>query len=80
VPPCLATTEPARQLEIGRHRPAAGNGSSGATALDQPGPCLGLVRVRLEKQEDRHAGDRNVEPNGKRPACDSAVHREPAGQ
>jgi hypothetical protein len=39
-----------------------------------------LVDVRLEEHEDHHAGDRNVEPDGERPACDSAVHREAARQ
>ena len=39
-----------------------------------------LVRIRFEEQENHHPGDRNIEPNGERPACDSAVHREPPGQ
>lgn len=39
-----------------------------------------LVRIRLEKHENHHAGERNVEPNGEREACDSAMHREPARQ
>ncbi len=40
----------------------------------------GLVGIRLEEHENHHAGDRNVEPNGERQACDSAVHFEPARQ
>src|SRR5216684_3940269 len=50
------------------------------TLLNQAGSIPGLVRIRLEEHENYHAGDRNVEPNGERPACDSAVHREPARQ
>ena len=50
------------------------------TLLNQAGSIPGLVRIRLEERENRHAGDRNVEPNGERQACDSAVHREPARQ
>src|SRR6267154_93751 len=38
------------------------------------------VGIRLEEQENHHAGDGNIEPNGERQACDSAVHREPARQ
>ena len=37
-----------------------------------------LVHIRSEEEENYHAGDRNVQPNGERQACDSAVHREPA--
>ena len=40
----------------------------------------GLVRIRFEEHENHDSGDRNVEPNRKRKACDSAVHREPARQ
>ena len=39
-----------------------------------------LVHIHLEEDENHHAGDRNVQPNRERKACDSAVHREPAGQ
>jgi hypothetical protein len=41
---------------------------------------LDLVRIRLEERENHHAGDRNVEPDGERQACDSAVHRESTRQ
>ena len=41
---------------------------------------LGLVRKLLEEHENYHAGDRDVEPDGERQACDSAVHRKPASQ
>src|ERR1700730_4317102 len=44
------------------------------------GSTPGLVRVRLEEHENYHAGNRNIEPDGERPACDSAVHGKPAGQ
>jgi hypothetical protein len=40
----------------------------------------GLVRIHFEKDENHHAGDRNVQPNGEGQACDPAVHREPARQ
>src|SRR4029077_2807366 len=40
----------------------------------------GLVRICFEEDEDHHAGDRNVEPNGESEACDSAVHREAASE
>jgi len=50
------------------------------TLLNPAGSTLSLVRVRLEEDENHHAGDRNIEPNGERQACNSAVHREPAGQ
>src|SRR5207237_2885865 len=50
------------------------------TLLNQTGSIPGLVRIRFEEHENHHAGDRNVEPNGERQACDSAVHREPARQ
>lgn len=39
-----------------------------------------LVGEGLEEHEHHHARDRNVEPDGKRPPRDSAVHREPACQ
>ena len=39
-----------------------------------------LVRIRLEEHENHHASDGNVEPDGERKACDSAVHCEPARQ
>ena len=40
------------------------------------------VLVCIEPQEHEHynSSDRNVEPYGVRPACNSAVHREPARQ
>ena len=44
------------------------------------GSILGLVRKRLEEHENHDAGDRDVEPDGERQSCDSAVHREPARQ
>src|ERR1700682_1310608 len=47
---------------------------------NQTGSIRGLVHIRLEEHENHHAGDRNVEPNGERQACDSTVHREPARQ
>src|SRR5258708_20585436 len=50
------------------------------TLLNQAGSLLGLVRIRLEEHKNHHPSDRNVEPNGERPACDSAVHRKPARQ
>src|SRR5712691_5637833 len=50
------------------------------TLLNQAGSIPGLVRIRLEEHENHHAGDRNVEPNGERQACDAAVDREPARQ
>src|SRR6266516_1172339 len=39
-----------------------------------------LVRVHFEEHKNHHAGDRNVEPNGKRETCNSPVHRESARQ
>src|SRR5260370_14930475 len=50
------------------------------TLLNQAGSIPSLVRIRLEEHENHHPGDRYIEPNGERPACDSAVHREPARQ
>lgn len=55
-------------------------GVSALTLLNQAGSGSGLVRIRLEEHKYHHAGDRNVQPNGERHACDSAVHREPARQ
>ena len=40
----------------------------------------GSVRIRPQEHKHHHSGDRNVEPYGVRPACNSAVHREPARQ
>ena len=39
-----------------------------------------VLRVRPEENENHHAGDRNIEPNGKCHARDAAMHREPARQ
>src|ERR1700676_3271668 len=47
---------------------------------NQAGSIPSLVCIRFEEHKNDHAGDRNVEPNGERPARDSAVHREPACQ
>src|SRR5258708_26322374 len=66
-------------LRIGRLNEAARR-LLARTLLNQPGSLLGLVRIRLEEHKNDYAGDRNVEPNGERPACDSAVHHEPARQ
>ena len=39
-----------------------------------------LIRIQLEEHENHHAGDGNVEPNGKCPARNSAVDSETTGQ
>src|SRR5258705_10833666 len=39
-----------------------------------------LVRIHFEEHKNHHAGDRNVEPNGKRETRNSPVHCESAGQ
>ena len=39
-----------------------------------------LVRVHLKKREDHHAGDRDIEPDGKGDNRDAAVQGEAAGQ
>src|SRR5229473_7484504 len=66
--------------QANRYSSAAPVGSFALTLLNRIGSIPDLVRIRLEEHENHHAGDRNVEPNGERQACDSAVHREPARQ
>lgn len=48
--------------------------------MDADGPCVGLVGVGFEEEEDGDAGDRDVEPDGERKAGDAAVHGEAAGK
>src|SRR5271169_4010563 len=39
-----------------------------------------LIRVRLEQRENHHAGDRNVQPDGKCVARDTLVLREASAE
>jgi hypothetical protein len=55
-------------------------GLESLTLLNQAASIPSLVRIRPEEHENHDPGDRNVEPNGERQACDPAVHREPARQ
>jgi hypothetical protein len=77
--------KPMRLLSPFKRIPPAGSGSPqrrfrALTLLNQAASIPDLVRICFEEHENHDTGDRNVEPNGERQACDSAVHREPARQ
>jgi len=55
--------------------------STGGQTEIKPGRInTGLVHVHFEEDENHHTGERNVQPDRERPACNPPVHREPARQ